>query len=91
MPYITKERRERIDKDLNELINSLNALNAVDGDLNYVFTSLLDRVLDLKNTKYSKINTAVGALECTKLELYRRRATEYENEKPKINGDVYEQ
>ena len=32
----------------------------------------------------------VGVLECAKLELYRRMAAPYEDEKIEDNGDVYE-
>lgn len=31
-----------------------------------------------------------GALECTKLELYRRRVADYEDQKIADNGDAYE-
>jgi hypothetical protein len=39
---------------------------------------------------YTRINAAVGALECAKLELYRRVATPYERGKEVANGDVYD-
>jgi hypothetical protein len=38
---------------------------------------------------YKNINQAIGALECAKLELYRRVAAPYEDKKALINGDVY--
>lgn len=38
---------------------------------------------------YADINEAIGALECAKLELYRRIAVPYENRKLAENGDVY--
>jgi hypothetical protein len=34
-------------------------------------------------------NDVIGALECCKLELYRRMVAPYENTKIKENGDVY--
>jgi hypothetical protein len=39
--------------------------------------------------RYAHINEAIGALECAKLELYRRVAAPYEDEKMKESGDVY--
>ncbi len=40
--------------------------------------------------RYSKINSLIGVLECAKLELYRRVAAPYENDKIDENGDVYQ-
>jgi len=37
------------------------------------------------------INAIIGALECAKLELYRRVAAPYEDDKIAENGDVYTQ
>ena len=37
----------------------------------------------------SRINELVGVLECAKIELYRRIAAPYEDDKSRINGDVY--
>jgi hypothetical protein len=31
----------------------------------------------------------MGALECAKLELYRRQVDEYEDQKKVLHGDVY--
>ena len=39
--------------------------------------------------RYTHVNEAVGVLECAKLELYRRVAAPYEDEKIAENGDVY--
>jgi len=39
--------------------------------------------------KYSNLNELIGVLECAKLELYRRVAAPYEDEKALINGDVF--
>lgn len=58
------------------------------GELNYALTQA---VLDFlpENPRYEDFNAAVGALECAKLELYRRMVAEYEDEKCAENGDVY--
>lgn len=95
MPYIDKRRREKIDEHIDLLARTiflmadLADLTSADGDLNYTITRLIHSVLNLKEApKYHKINAAVGVLECAKLELYRRLAGPYEDEKCKINGDV---
>lgn len=61
------------------------------GELNYAITRL---ILNYAGTRpdYQKYNEVVGALECAKLELYRRRLAEYEDAKMAEpgHGDVYE-
>ena len=42
-----------------------------------------------KVPNYAAFNAAVGALECAKLELYRRMVSVYEEHKRSENGDVY--
>lgn len=85
MPYITEDRREMLDR-------SLMTPNSA-GELNYTLTSLLTSYLkkaeDLGYSRYTCINEIVGVLECAKLELYRRVAAPYENQKCEENGDVY--
>ena len=39
---------------------------------------------------YQHVNDALGALEGAKLELYRRVAAPYENDKAVQHGDVYD-
>jgi hypothetical protein len=39
--------------------------------------------------RYALLNEAIGALECAKIELYRRLAAPYEDEKRQETGDVY--
>ncbi len=82
MPYITQKRRqERIDNC------DFGARNP--GELNYAFTELIIDYLESKGLNYGTLNEVVGVLECCKLELYRRKAAPYEDEKIEENGDVY--
>lgn len=83
MPYIPKERRPLLDP-LSDAVSAQNA-----GELNFQITRLVDDFVKRKNGNYEAINAAVGALECAKLELYRRIAAPYEDEKITLNGDVY--
>jgi len=80
MPYISPARRERIaagDKPRNS------------GELNYVISMAVKDFL-ATGYGYSDINDAIGALEGAKLELYRRIAAPYEDNKVVENGDIYE-
>lgn len=80
MPYIKEYLRDEIE----------NGSIPVDaGQLNYVITSLCNLYLAEIGKTYSTINEVIGVLECAKLEMYRRIAAPYEDEKCKENGDVY--
>jgi len=57
------------------------------GNLNYVITAVLKRLI-AKNKKYKRMNDLIGALECCKLELYRKVCAEYEDLKETENGPV---
>lgn len=59
------------------------------GVLNYLVTELAIAWLG-PTPNYERFNAAVGALECAKLELYRRMIAPYEDKKIAENGDVYE-
>jgi hypothetical protein len=91
MPYITQGRRNDIEKKptLCNLVASLGHSLANAGELNYVLTTIVAAYITKQGTRYSAINDAVGALECAKLELYRRVAAPYEEIKRAENGDVY--
>jgi hypothetical protein len=81
MPYIKKERRDAI-------LSGAEPQDA--GELNFAITTIVDKYLQNKgDLRYAHLNEAVGALECAKLELYRRVAGPYEDEKIKEFGDVY--
>ena len=81
MPYIKKEDREKWN-DVSFAIPSSA------GELNYLITKLCISFAGDK-PNYAKYNEIIGALECCKLEMYRRAIAKYEDEKIKINGDVY--
>lgn len=59
------------------------------GELNYLVTKLCDAFLMKTGLSYKNLNQAIGALECAKLELYRRVAAPYEDKKLIANGEVY--
>lgn len=79
MPYIKPSTREDV-----------IAMGAnTPGELNFLLTTIVRDYLKKKGRNYGNINEAIGVLECAKLELYRRIAAPYENEKIEENGDVY--
>lgn len=101
MPYIKKDDRERVDGAIGELIDSIVDtsnfdINALPGILNYCITRLIQACyksvrgvsLNSNSLSYSDYNSAIGVLECAKMEFYRRRAAPYEDEKLSENGDV---
>jgi hypothetical protein len=57
------------------------------GHLNYTITKILLETTG--KVSYARLNEIVGCLECAKLEYYRRKVAEYEQQKIKENGDVY--
>jgi hypothetical protein len=59
------------------------------GELNYVFTEIALRYIRDFGLNYAHVNDVIGALECAKLEFYRRLAAPYEDKKIAENGDVY--
>lgn len=85
MPYIIPQRRPQLDP-LGKVSKAQNA-----GELNFQITRIVDAYLEdaVVPLNYADINEAIGALECAKLELYRRIAVPYEDEKRATNGDVY--
>jgi hypothetical protein len=62
-----------------------------EGDLNYVISIIVDiYAARIGGLHYAEsINAVIGALECAKLEFYRRVAAPYEDHKQYVNGDVY--
>lgn len=83
MPYIKQARRV----DLNPTARHSYVTPRDAGELNFLLTKVVhDFITNQPN--YAKLNEAIGALECCKLELYRRVAAPYEDRKITENGDV---
>lgn len=81
MPYIPPEARTRLEN---------GGVPETAGELNYALTRLVDDYVIRKGgVRYAHLNEVVGALECAKLELYRRVAAPYEDTKCDESGDVY--
>ncbi len=80
MPYIPPERRF-VATEFQEGAD----------ELNFAITRLVDDYIARHEDGVCAlvINEVVGALECAKLELYRRIAAPYEGAAMARNGDVY--
>lgn len=59
------------------------------GELNYQISKLLNDFVAMKGLSYATVNEAIGAIECAKIEFYRRVAANYEDLKAAQNGEVY--
>lgn len=85
MPYIPgSERKFKCTSLADEDGTPLTA-----GQFNYLITQSCIGHLTDRGLNYEALNEIIGALECAKLELYRRVAAPYEQSKMKQNGDVY--
>ena len=88
MPYIKDEDRQRIEGSLLNLPDLAAQITCV-GELNYVITRLLVKILEREGMSYTNAQNWVSALEMAKLEFYRRCLAPYEDQKIAENGDVY--
>ena len=90
MPYIPLPDRVAFAKTLLNLTLEIGEHGISNGELNYLMTVLGLRYLERHGTSYNTISDVVKALECAKLEFYRRMAAPYEDGKAQQNGDVYD-
>jgi len=88
MPYIPEDERTELDELAGALVTLLRNGN-FRGKLNYFISSIAEGLIQSNGVSYSFLNDFIGVLECVKLELYRRVATPYEDEKMEENGDVF--
>ena len=89
-PYIKQERRKVLNKKSQLEMLGLECQN--EGELNFALTMICKGYLNkFGMIRYARLNTIVGAIECCKLEFYRRQVVLYEDLKIKEpgGGDVY--
>lgn len=93
MPYISEEKREVFDLNIDAIVRSLSYFTTeedMEGSLNYIISRILSGAYNIGNPRYYKINRIVGTLECVKQEFYRRIASDYEDKAIEKNGDIPE-
>jgi hypothetical protein len=88
MPYIKELDRVKFKPILEEFDKIILHSLISTGDMNYLITKMVHNFLDEKGVSYKNINEMIGVLECAKLELYRKIASPYEDEKEKTNGKI---
>lgn len=81
MPYIAQKERGELDW--------AERGPETPGELNYTLTKAILSYMQGKPKSYTLYNEVVGAPECCKLELYRRPIASYEDDKLRLNGEVY--
>ncbi len=89
MPYIVKDKRAMLDPAVQSLADAFRSLDDEGnfaGNLNYVLSKLFITLYPSAN--YQRFNDVIGALECCKLELYRKRIAPYEDIKERENGPL---
>ena len=94
MPYITEDKRQVLDRSIEDLHRCIVDLE-LDGDsnntqcnLSYAITRLL-RMVYGTHGNYQNINDAIGLLECVKLEHYNTCAAPYQHQQKYEHGDVH--
>ena len=91
MPYIVPESRGKLDRLIEPLVQELNKFKCFGqaGVLNYTVARMVFLMLQDRTMSYFALNELIGALECCKLELYRRLVGPYEDVAKDKNGDVF--
>ena len=88
MPYLDDEKKNKFTEVLVNLESILEFEN-FEGELNYIISQLANLYLLNQGVCYKNLNTIIGSIECSKIEIYRRVAAPYEDIKIKENGDVF--
>lgn len=83
MPYIQQKQRIKLIPDDTKVATEV-------GELNFMLTTMCQQYFIARGGRYQQINDIIGALECCKLEFYRRLVAPYEDKAIERNGDVYE-
>jgi len=87
MPYIKKESRKKF-SDPVDYTRILADLIEDEGELNYVISLLIHKVLEKWGVRYKFLCRICGVLSNVKDEFYRRVVAPYENKKIQENGCV---
>lgn len=86
MPYLREANKQYFEKLIAEL-KRCGIANG--GELNYLFTEIINQYHVTNTKRYETMNTVVGALESCKTEYQRRIVGPYEDKKREENNEVY--
>jgi regulator of sigma D len=95
MPYIPQDKRKELNNYMQKILDYIQkSENDIQiGEMNYIISNLINTYIEkTKNNNtfnYNVCNNLIGLLECSKLELYRMVISEYEDQKIKQNGNLY--
>ena len=89
MPYITDNRRVKVDGPINELITQLRELGWNEGDMNYTFSRVIGAAFE-EEMRYHTAARIIGVLSNVATEFERRLVGPYEDSAIEKNGDVPE-
>lgn len=84
MPYI---KGEFLRRDIDKIAKQLLKTGKITGNLNYFLFKLCKEYMK-EEESYAGYKNFIGELEMAKLEIYRRLASKYEDQKIIENGDV---
>jgi len=87
MPYLKKTDRNSIDVDIETLGIDFAPQNGA--ELNFIVCTFVDNYIKKHGLSYANVQEMIGALDCAKMEIYRRVAGPYEDKKVEENGDVF--
>ncbi len=86
MPYINRDRQA----DFEELVKTARQQRIDNpGELNFLFSTMALEFLRQHGFNYTQMNAVVGVYECSKDEFKRQILHPYEDEKRKVNGDIF--
>src|SRR6266436_9050259 len=86
MPYIPAAQRARFDPLIQALSAELQKDGCLDGNLNYVISSLVVKAF-AANRRYAEANKLMGVLSSVAAEFYRMDVAPYEDEKRAQHGE----
>ena len=88
MPYIKKEARKLVDKDINSLIQLVSNYepDKKNGMANYVIYKFICGCYPPSD--YDSVSDGIKTFECAKVEYIHRKLSPYEDSKRDENGDV---
>lgn len=90
MPYIPQSDRDRLGHAIDALNYEFGRSGVTNGELNWLLTRVCQGYVTRHGTSYNTLSDVIKALECAKLEFYRRAVAPYEDRKANENGDVYQ-